>query len=304
MLRSCSSWFPDSRDLRGSAIEDAQRVWKATHEKNDTTPTSYNVWTESVLSRNDKNHDIQQTLDKIGLQELHGGRMAQRQLGVLREDPAEDMRLLMENYTVPSLASALRDREELLQTCAQLCKEKKYHQVAQLLQPFQHSYIKQRRSSDDKLLLERAFTTSSLEVLRKALARMPRRVVHAHDKRAGVVLALCNVHHTPCVLLEKRSPSLRAHPDEVCLPGGMVCNASDRTIVATCLREMQEEIDGLGDSKDFTVLGVLYVRVYRNVCLLYCCCCFCFSTIHRHFLGTPYIDVATGVKCITWWDWP
>ena len=33
------------------------------------------------------------------LQEREGGRMKQSQLGVLREDPHEDMRLMIENFT-------------------------------------------------------------------------------------------------------------------------------------------------------------------------------------------------------------
>lgn len=250
-----SSWYPDTDFARfGPNLEGAQRVW--TNSNNTTTnDDARSVWTESVLSR--EKDDIPVLLEKIGFQELQGGRMAQRQLGVLREDPHEDMRLLTENYTVPSLASALRDREELLQTCAQLCKQQKFQQVATLLQPFQHEHVLKRRNNENKLLLEREFTTASLEIMRKALMRMPRRVVHAHQKRAGVVLALCNVNNVPSVLLEKRASNLRAHPDEVCLPGGMVSHAEDQTIVSTCLREMQEEIGGLGNRDEFTVLGIL-----------------------------------------------
>jgi 8-oxo-dGTP pyrophosphatase MutT (NUDIX family) len=59
----------------------------------------------------------------------------------------------------------------------------------------------------------------------------------------------------PCILFEKRSSHLRAHPDEVCLPGGMVSVGGDRSIVQTCLREMEEEI-GIGHNAA-TVLGVL-----------------------------------------------
>ncbi len=81
-----------------------------------------------------------------------------------------------------------------------------------------------------------------LELLRKSLNRMPRRVSTAHSRRAGVVLPLCNVDGVPCILFEKRSPQLRAHPDEVCLPGGMVSEGGDKSIVQTCLREMEEEI--------------------------------------------------------------
>lgn len=263
-----SSWYPDC-DFRHS-VEDAQRVWKS-RSTSDENDDNMHVWTESVLNK--EKNDIPQLLDNIELQELKGGRMAQRQLGVLREDPVEDMRILMENYTVPSLASALRDREELLQTCAELCKNGKFNQVEVLLQPFQHEFVKRRRHNANKLMLEQAFTTSSLEILRKALARMPRRVVYAHQRRAGVVIALCNVNNTPCILLEKRASTLRAHPEEVCLPGGMVCSVTDQTIVSTCLREMQEEIGGLGDKEDFTVLGVLRCNWGEGAFIILCFDC-------------------------------
>jgi len=35
----------------------------------------------------------------LGVQERQGGRMKQSQLGVLREDPHDDVRALIENYT-------------------------------------------------------------------------------------------------------------------------------------------------------------------------------------------------------------
>ena len=41
----------------------------------------------------------------------------------------------------------------------------------------------------------------------------------------------------------------------MCLPGGMVSEGGDRSIVQTCLREMEEEI-GIGHNAA-TVLGVL-----------------------------------------------
>jgi len=51
---------------------------------------------------------------------------------------------------------------------------------------------------------------------------------------------------------------MRAHPDEVCLPGGMVSAGSDNSIVATCLREMEEEIPGILEQDGaVSVLGVL-----------------------------------------------
>ena len=208
------------------------------------------TWTIPV----DEQEDISILIDRIGKQELEGGRMQQPYLGVLREDPAEDMRLLMENYTVPSLASAVRDREELLQLCAELANDQEWDAIQKLLRPFQrHHVLQQRRVT--KLNLAHSLDSVGLEMLRKGLMRMPRRVVQAHQRRAGVVVALCNVNHIPSLMLEKRSKKLRAHPDEVCLPGGMVSDIEDTSIVATCLREMHEEIEGLPEST--SVLGVL-----------------------------------------------
>ena len=86
--------------------------------------------------------------------------------------------------------------------------------------------------------------------------KMPRRVSSAFERRAAVVLPLCNVNGVPAVLFEKRARHLRAHPDEVCLPGGMVSVEDDKSIVGTCLREMEEEIGGI-DHDSIAVLGVL-----------------------------------------------
>jgi len=165
------------------------------------------------------------------------------------------MRLLVENYTAPSLAAAVRDREELLQLCAEFVKEKNWEGLESILQPFQQKYIMRRRATRNKLNLYKALNVAGLELLRKALVRTPRQVVQAHQKRAGVVLALCNVHGVPSLLFEKRAATMRAHPDEVCLPGGMVSSVEDRTIVSTCLREMHEEIDNI--PQPVSVLGVL-----------------------------------------------
>lgn len=173
-----------------------------------------------------------------------------------REEPKEDMRLLVENYTAPALASALRDREDVLQSCATLLAENKIGELSDILRPFEQRFVNLRRQKEIHLDLTTGYNTSNLEMLRNGLNRMPRRVSQAHQRRAGVVLPLCNVDSVPCILFEKRSHDLRAHPDEVCLPGGMVSSDSDRSIVATCLREMEEEIDGL-DADTTKVLGVL-----------------------------------------------
>jgi len=157
---------------------------------------------------------------------------------------------------VPAMASALRDREDVLQHCAALLAENKIDELKEVLRPYEKQYVDERRQEEVNLNLMNGFDVAALEVLRKGLNRMPRQISQAHQRRAGVVIPLCNVDGVPCILFEKRSPHLRAHPNRVCLPGGMVSNSNDRTIVATSLREMQEEIGGI-DIRDVTVLGVL-----------------------------------------------
>lgn len=198
---------------------------------------------------------MRDAIDEIGIQEMSGGRMQERKLGVISQDPTEDMRLLIENYTVPALASGLRDREALLQTCATLLAEGKLDDLGNVLRPYEPQYVTSRRQLG-ALDLTSGFNTTNLEIVRKGLNRMPRRVTQAHQKRAGVVLPLCNVNNVPCILFEKRSEEMRAHPNEVCLPGGMLSEVQDSSIVETCLREMTEEIGGL-KAEETSVLGVL-----------------------------------------------
>lgn len=224
-------------------------------------------WSEDVVQGSESNPgDLANILESIEKQELEGGRMKTKQYGVLHEDPAVDMRLLTENYTVTSLASALRDREEVLQYCAELAEQNQLGELQEYLKMFHPKLVLRRRNRKRQLDLKNPLTTTSLETIRKALMRMPRRVVQAHSRRAGVVLPIVHVDGVPSLLLEKRATNLRAHPDEVCLPGGMVCSAADKTIVETCLREMKEEIGGLdfdyqqqggGVSGGVSVLGVL-----------------------------------------------
>lgn len=133
----------------------------------------------------------------------------------------------------------------------------KFEQLRQVLKPFESTYVRSRRFKNKNLvdLGHKGFDLKALEVLRKGLARISRQITQPHQKRAGVVLPLCNVNGVACVLFEKRSCHLRAHPDEVCLPGGLVSMEDDNSIVGTCLREMEEDI-GIRHS-NVTVLGTL-----------------------------------------------
>jgi len=215
---------------------------------------------------------IDSLVNRISDQENQGGKMRQRQLGVLHQDPATDMRMLIENYTVKAVASALRDREDALQQAAELSADGRLEELQAFLQIFHPKYVLERRQmqkrsasevGDDGVAtawptvdpLTDLHTDACRQLLRKALMRMPRTVTTAHSKRAGVCLALCLSGGVPSILLEKRSKHLRAHPDEVCLPGGMVCDIQDQTIVSTSIREMKEEIGGLDGLIE--VLGVL-----------------------------------------------
>jgi 8-oxo-dGTP pyrophosphatase MutT (NUDIX family) len=224
----------DSRtDSSETDFPSYHRVWTADNKTE--------VWTQRLVDREDED----ELLRKIEDQELDGGRLKARQLGVLHEDPATDMEQLTENYTATSLASALRDREEALQQASVLAARGDVEELQQFLKIFHPKLILERRVRRRPLKIMETLDQHALEWIRKKLMRMPRNVVSAHAKRAGVVIALCTVNGVPCVMLEKRSPHLRAHPDEVCLPGGMVCEIADDTIVATCLREMREEVGGL-----------------------------------------------------------
>jgi 8-oxo-dGTP pyrophosphatase MutT (NUDIX family) len=215
-----------------------QRIWLPESSSNEPL-----YWLDDVVSDNPTN--IDSLLERIEKQELDGGRMQTKQYGVLHEDPVVDMRLLQENYTVTSLASALRDREDVLQHCAQLAESNNITALKAYLHNFHPNLVLERRKEKRGLDVSKPLNATSMETIRKALMRMPRRVTQAHSRRAGVVICICHVDGVPSLLLEKRATSLRAHPDEVCLPGGMVCSAADKTIVETCLREMKEEIGGL-----------------------------------------------------------
>mmetsp|Transcript_28896 Transcript_28896/g.32469 ORF Transcript_28896/g.32469 Transcript_28896/m.32469 type:complete len:470 (+) Transcript_28896:72-1481(+) len=242
-----------------------QRIWRPDNS-NSIIQDKNLYWRDNVIENaHSHSHNLVSLLDRIEKQELDGGRMRARQNGVLHEDPAVDMRLLIEQYTANSLASALRDREEMLQIASQMAAENNFEILKEFLHDCHPDVVLRRRQRLRQLCLNEPFNSASLEIIRKGLMRMPRQVTMAHSKRAGVVIALVHVDGVPSLLLEKRSKSLRAHPDEVCLPGGMVCMKGDRTIVETCLREMKEEIGGFdfgyhretGVTHGMSVLGTL-----------------------------------------------
>mmetsp|Transcript_897 Transcript_897/g.2080 ORF Transcript_897/g.2080 Transcript_897/m.2080 type:complete len:443 (-) Transcript_897:211-1539(-) len=264
---------PARRRINSSAIKSAavssidenfghQRIWRPKNGPNKHPL----YWSQNVVQSSQSNpNDLISLLDRIEKQELSGGRMRAKQNGVLHEDPAVDMRLLMENYTVNALASALRDREEMLQMASKMAAENDFETLKEFLRNCHPDVVLEKRQQMRRLNLQKPLNLASLESIRKGLMRMPRQVTMSHSKRAGVVIAIVHVDGVPSLLFEKRSASMRAHPDEVCLPGGMVSNTTDRTIVETCLREMKEEIGGFdfeyhrdtGGTHGVSVLGTL-----------------------------------------------
>jgi hypothetical protein len=122
-------------------------------------------------NNNNPPNDLEALLERIERQEFEGGRMRDSQYGVLHEDPAVDMRLLTENYTVHSLASALRDREEMLQFASQLAAEGDFKTLQVYLRDCHPDVILERRHRSRRLDLRKPLNATSLETIRKGLMR-------------------------------------------------------------------------------------------------------------------------------------
>ncbi|KAI9187745.1 8-oxo-dGTP diphosphatase [Blastocladiella emersonii ATCC 22665] len=106
--------------------------------------------------------------------------------------------------------------------------------------------------------------TSAADV-RAALDRLKRHPAYPDDyekpNKAGVLAGLIHCRTRGlCALLTLRSAKLRSHAGEVCFPGGK-WDPSDRSILATALREAEEEI-GLSPH-DATYLTTLHANVSR-----------------------------------------
>jgi nudix motif 8 len=177
--------------------------------------------------------------------------------GVFREKEKEDIKMLVNNFTAPALAEALRDREATLQRAAALLfSNNGLEELKVLLNPFLVENIDKRRSRKHALNLTSGFTRKEIVILQRYLHRKPRQVFHATaQRRASVVIPLCNVNGVASVLFERRSLTVRTHKHEVCFPGGMLDEGMDATIIQTSLREMEEEL-GIPKEK-IEVLGIL-----------------------------------------------
>lgn len=175
--------------------------------------------------------------------------------GVFRDSEAEDIKVLVNNFTVPALAMALRDRETTLQNAAVLAQSNDIEKLKVLLQPFLRSNVAKRRIRDHEIDFSAGFSRPELVVIQRYLHKMPRHVYQAAASRASVVIPLCNDKGVASILFERRSSKVRTHKLQVCFPGGMLDEGIDKTIVQTSLREMEEEL-GIPKEK-IEVLGIL-----------------------------------------------
>lgn len=175
--------------------------------------------------------------------------------GVFRASEDEDIKVLINNYTSPALARALRERESTLQMAAYLASSGNYSELVPLLSPFLQTNVARRRKKRHSFDFASGFTRRELVVIQRYLHRMPRQVFNAAEKRASVVIPLCNVGGVASVLFERRSNKVRTHKQQACFPGGMVEEDVDTNIIQTSLRETEEE---LGLKAEHTeVLGIL-----------------------------------------------
>ena len=186
---------------------------------------------------------------------LSDGDYSPKKFGVFKEKEADDISHLVNNFTAPALAKALREREETLHTCAQLTESKSYEELEHLMKPYLKSSLEKNRRKKNVLDLNGPFTRNELVVLQRYLHRIPRQVFQPVEKRASVVIPLCNVNGIASMLFERRSSTVRTYKHQACFPGGMFDEGVDSTIIQTSLREMYEELGIPPQAID--VLGIL-----------------------------------------------
>jgi len=190
-----------------------------------------------------------------GYRYLSDGDHSPKKYGVFKEKEADDISHLVNNFTAPALAKALREREETLQTCAQLTESKSYEELEHLMKPYLKSSLEKNRRKKNVLDLNGPLTRNELVVLQRYLHRIPRQVFQPVEKRASVVIPLCNVNGVASMLFERRSSTVRTYKHQACFPGGMFDEGVDSTIIQTSLREMYEELGIPPQAID--VLGIL-----------------------------------------------
>lgn len=175
--------------------------------------------------------------------------------GVFHTSQLEDVQILVENYSSPALARALRERENTLQIAAELAKLGDITKLREILLPFDNDNIIKTRIKKHRFDIYVPITRKELVIFQRYIHRIPRQLSPRVERRASVVIPLCNRNGIPSMLFEKRSNHVRTYKNEVCFPGGMLDEGQDGTIIQTALRELEEEL-GVTISKT-EVLGIL-----------------------------------------------
>jgi 8-oxo-dGTP pyrophosphatase MutT (NUDIX family) len=80
------------------------------------------------------------------------------------------------------------------------------------------------------------------ELREKLKQNQPQRIQDSTRIRAAVIILFYEVEGSPYVVFTKRTDLVATHRGEICFPGGMMEN-SDADLLATALRELQEELD-------------------------------------------------------------
>lgn len=137
-------------------------------------------------------------------------------LGVFRENEADDVNALVNNFTSPALARALREREATLQSAAALAEQENWSELNDLLFPFRKSNVERRRRKNHEIDFSttNGLSRRELVILQRYLHRMPRQIFKAVERRASVVIPLCNVNGVASVLFERRSSTVRTHKQQ------------------------------------------------------------------------------------------
>jgi len=113
-------------------------------------------------------------------------------LGVFSQSESDDLDILINNFTAPALARALREREATLHTAAYLAQTESYEELTRILQPFLRTSVEKRRVEKTDWDISRGFTKRELTKIQRQLHRLPREVFQAATKRASVLIPLCN----------------------------------------------------------------------------------------------------------------
>ena len=108
-------------------------------------------------------------------------------------------------------------------------------------------------------------TTMDLSLIKHKLKNdfpLIREVTRAHPKRAAVMVMLYPKYNTTHVLMTRRATHLKYHAGEMSFPGGMFEEGQENDLLATALRETQEELAIEIDQGDvFGRLNIVYTRL-------------------------------------------